>query len=305
MAGPVEFEGAVGAGLGKSACAGPQHGAQHGGRHRYPWRVAEPAMAYMDAEELAASTAVAATGQAQGEFFSYVVGSPVTVRRGRSAMVPILQAQLKFRKERIYNGRKQPRNPVITARFVNDTGLTLERGPLTVIEAGEYAGDAMVPFTAPGRRDLPGLRRGPGRDREGDAGVEPRAGVSEHQGWYAARAGVRHPKVTYLVENRGDEAVRITLEHAKLADYTPFDTPDPVESTADYHRYVVDAPSHGVASFMAKQRRMLYRREEVRVQKLDQLARWLRDKVLDEQVYDAAAPESWRCTTGSPSTRLA
>ena len=42
--------------------------------------------------DVAASTTVAATGQDQGEFFSYAVANPVTVRRGRSAMAPILQS---------------------------------------------------------------------------------------------------------------------------------------------------------------------------------------------------------------------
>ena len=107
-------------------------------------------MAKMSVADLADSTVVAATGQAQGEFFSYAVANPVTVKRGRSALVPILQARPVFRKERIYNGRKHPLNPIITARFKNDTGLTLERGPLTVVESGEYAGEAMLPFTAPG-----------------------------------------------------------------------------------------------------------------------------------------------------------
>ena len=91
---------------------------------------------------------IAATGQSQGEFFSYVVANPVTVRRGRSAMAPILQSDVKLQKERLYNGKKHPRHPVIALRFKNLTGLTLERGPLTVLEAGEYAGEAMLPFTA-------------------------------------------------------------------------------------------------------------------------------------------------------------
>ena len=71
------------------------------------------------------STVGAATGQGQGECFSYVVAMPVTVEHRPSEMETILQAQPALRKERIYNGRKHPLNPVITARFKNETGLTL------------------------------------------------------------------------------------------------------------------------------------------------------------------------------------
>lgn len=282
VAGPVEFDGAVGAGLAKAAPARQMMRAMAADDLRAP----EPPPAFMGADALAASTAVMATGQAQGEFFSYVVGSPVTVRRGRSAMVPILQAQLEFRKERIYNGRKQPRNPVITARFVNDTGLTLERGPLTVIEAGEYAGDAMVPFTAPGGDIFLAYAVDLGVNiRETVESTRKLSSISIKDGMLLVEE-YDVQKTTYQVENRNDRDVPITLEHAKLADYTMFDTPDPAESTAEYHRYVVRAPGHGSATFTAGQRRLLYRREEIRDQKLEQLARWLRDRALNQATYD-------------------
>lgn len=282
VAGPVEFEAAAGAGVGKVAAPRSMMRAM-AAEADTRGLVAERG-AY-SAEELAASTAVSATGQAQGEFFSYVVSSPVTVRRGRSAMVPILQAQLTFRKERIYNGRKQPRNPVITARFVNDTSLTLERGPLTVIEAGEYAGDAIVPFTAPAGEIFLAYAVDLGVTvKETPETERVLSSVSIKDGLLVVQE-YEIQKVTYQVDNRNDAPVRITLEHPRLAAFAPFDTSEPLESTADYYRYVVEAPAHGAASFTARQRRMLYRREEVRSQRLEQLARWLRDKVLDEQLY--------------------
>lgn len=282
VAGPVEFEGAVGAGLAKAV---PARSMMRGLAAEADLRAPEPPPAFMGADALAASTAVAATGQAQGEFFSYVVDSPVTVRRGRSAMVPILQTRLDFRKERIYNGRKQPRNPVITARFRNETGLTLERGPLTVIEAGEYAGDALAPFTAPGGDIFLAYAVDLGVTvREESQSERVLASVSVKDGLLLVEE-YDIQQITYRVDNRNDKTVRVTLEHPKVTHYTPFDTPDPVESTADYHRYAVQAPAHGSASFTARQRRLMYRREEIRNQKLEQLARWLRDRVLDEAVY--------------------
>ncbi len=281
VAGPVEFEGAVGAGMAKAAPRGMMRAMA-----AEDLRAPEPPPAFMGADALAASTAVAATGRAQGEFFSYVVGSPVTVRRGRSAMVPILQAQLEFRKERIYNGRKQPRNPVITARFRNETGLTLERGPLTMLEAGEYAGDALVPFTAPGGDIFLAYAVDLGVNiRETAESTRSLSSVSIKDGMLRVEE-YDVQVTTYLVENRNDRDVPVTLEHAKLADYTLFDTPEPAESTADTHRYIVRAPGHGSTTFTARQRRQLYRREEIRDQKLEQLARWLRDRALNQQTYD-------------------
>jgi len=282
VAGPVEFEEAVEA---APRAASMLRRAKHG-------MVAEErafgagARAAFSADDLAASTTVTATGQAQGEFFSYVVANPVTVRRGRSAMVPILQTALQFRKERIYNGFKHPRHPVITMRFTNETGLTLERGPLTVAEAGEYAGEAMLPFTAPGGElflayavDLGiTVTETPEAERR-LAAVDIKDGLLVIQEWDVQ-------SIAYRIENRNDAPASVTLEHPRLPNYTPLKTPDPADKTAEYYRYVVPVPAHGAADFTARQRRMLARREEIRKHSLDQLARWLRDKVLDEATFE-------------------
>lgn len=282
VAGPVEFEEAIEA-VPRSAAM--LRSAKRG-------MVAEErafgagARAAFSADDLAASTTVTATGQAQGEFFSYVVANPVTVRRGRSAMVPILQTALQFRKERIYNGFKHPRHPVITMRFTNETGLTLERGPLTVAEAGEYAGEAMLPFTAPGGElflayavDLGiTVTETPEAERR-LAAVDIKDGLLVIQEWDVQ-------SIAYRIENRNDAPASVTLEHPRLPNYTPLKTPDPADKTAEYYRYVVPVPAHGAADFTARQRRMLARREEIRKHSLDQLARWLRDKVLDEATFE-------------------
>ena len=241
----------------------------------------------VSAADLGESTAVAAAGQAQGEFFSYVVANPVTVRRGRSAMSPILQSSLNYRKERIYNGRKQPVNPVITARFKNETGLTLERGPLTVIEDGEYAGEAMVPFTGPGAEVYLAYAVDLGiKVTEEPSSERVLSSVNIFRGMLSVQE-YDIQRVKYRVENNNARGATVMIEHPRLNDYTPFETPEPAESTADAYRYPVSADAHAVATFTAQQRRLVARREEIRNQKLAQLQRWLRDKVLDDKTFAA------------------
>jgi hypothetical protein len=107
-----------------------------------------PSMMSLDAAESA--TEVASAGEERGALFQYRVAHPVSVARGQSAMVPIVSRRLPGRKELLYNGAKHPRHPVASLRVPNDTGLTLERGPATVIEQGDYAGEAVLPFTRAG-----------------------------------------------------------------------------------------------------------------------------------------------------------
>src|SRR4029078_737508 len=67
-----------------------------------------------------------------------------------SVSVTIGGHRLKGRRELLYNGQKLPKHPVASLRLRNETGLTLERGPVTVLEQGDYAGEAGLPFTRAG-----------------------------------------------------------------------------------------------------------------------------------------------------------
>ena len=82
-----------------------------------------------------------------GELFEYNVQAPVTVSRGHSAMVPVISSDLECKKDLIYNSEKMAEHPVATLRLNNSTGLTIERGPVTVLDNGKYIGEAVVPFT--------------------------------------------------------------------------------------------------------------------------------------------------------------
>src|SRR4029434_2644614 len=91
-------------------------------------------------DNLEASTAAVSVGEERGALFQYRVTHPVSVARGQSAMVPIVGRRIDGRKELLYNGQKLPKHPVASLRLRNETGLTLERGPVTVLEQGDYAG---------------------------------------------------------------------------------------------------------------------------------------------------------------------
>jgi len=74
-----------------------------------------------------------------------------------------------------------------------------------------------------------------------------------------------------------------------MGGYQPFDTPDPVEQTAEYYRYALDVGAARTATFVARQRRLTARREEIRNQNMAQLAAWLQDKALDKGTYSRLA----------------
>ena len=63
-------------------------------------------------------------------------------------------------------------------------------------------------------------------------------------------------RVVYTVENRNDQPVEVLVEHPRLPEYQPFDTPDAVETTAESYRHLVRAKPHGTVTFTAQQRRL-------------------------------------------------
>lgn len=109
-----------------------------------------PSTPPMDAEASIVSVASAAK---VGELFQYTVGN-VSLPRQRSAMIPIITDPIEVERLSIYNASVLPRNPLNGAMVKNTTGKHLLQGPLTVLDANTYAGDARIDNVPPGQQRL-------------------------------------------------------------------------------------------------------------------------------------------------------
>ena len=98
-------------------------------------------------------SASTAEGRDAGELFEYSFSSPVTVKKGESAMLPFLQQKIGARKLLIYR-ESFGVNPQDAAEITNSTGKTLDGGPITVYDAGTYAGEALVETVKAGDKRL-------------------------------------------------------------------------------------------------------------------------------------------------------
>ncbi|MBN2491957.1 MAG: hypothetical protein JXQ29_14010 [Planctomycetes bacterium] len=104
--------------------------------------------------DLALGVAAAAQGAEVGELFQYVIGAPVSLARQRSAMLPIVNTEVKGDKVSIYNAAVHALHPLNGFRLENATGLSLMQGPITVFDGGAYAGDARIQDLKPGEKRL-------------------------------------------------------------------------------------------------------------------------------------------------------
>jgi uncharacterized membrane protein YgcG len=105
----------------------------------------------------AVSSVQAQTRERQvGDLFEYGIEKPVTVRRNQSALVPIVLKPFAGRSVLLYQKAARAENPIRCVEFENTTGLTLEGGPVTVLEQGSYVGEAMLDTMKPTEKRLVG-----------------------------------------------------------------------------------------------------------------------------------------------------
>lgn len=86
----------------------------------------------------------------RGEYFEYRLATPLSLKRGGAAMVPLAVATVDgVRREVVWREDRGPA-PDIVLTFANTAGVVLEEGPAVIYEQDGYAGEAMVDFTSRG-----------------------------------------------------------------------------------------------------------------------------------------------------------
>ena len=205
-----------------------------------------------------AAMQTAAAGSDLGELFRYEIEKPVTLERQRSAMLPIVAAEVEAERVAIYDERVLARHPLSGLRLKNTTGLHLMQGPLTVYDqagGGSYSGDARIEDMAPGTErlvsyavdlDVEVAARGEGR-------AEEIVNVRVVKGTLFAARKLARAKV-FEVKNSGKNAVKVLLEHPLEGGWTLVAPEKPEEKTRDRYRFaVVTEPGQPVTLEVAEE----------------------------------------------------
>lgn len=288
-AGPVEFLGAIPEAAPELAMAMDKELLDFAAPPPAPSVMPSAKRRAVSMTDMERSAPVTTKGEAFGELFQYVIGTPVTVGRGQSAMVPILSSRLASRKDLLYNGAKMPAHPVATLRLQNATGLTLERGPVTVIENSEYVGEAVLPFTVvDGELVVP-------------YAVELGVKVTESSGSERKIHGLRITGAYLLIEewdqrwreyrlhNNTGQAITVLVEHPRSSAYELIETPDPTERTDEHFRFAVTVPARKEITLSVKEHRLVSRREELQRQSAAGIRKYLEQRLLDRKTHDYIA----------------
>lgn len=191
----------------------------------------------LEAESLGGLMSDQAEVGERGELFEYSLTEPLTLARGRSALVPLVTRAVRMQKERVYRADRG-RHPDLVVSFDNDTGVVLEEGATVLYEANDYAGEAMLPLTGKGSR----VRLAYGTDQAISCQVhetrkEVMVGLSLVQGDFVEQR--RHERhVTLTVASERDDDVEVLFELTKVHGFLPMPgSLEPREETLDARRY--------------------------------------------------------------------
>lgn len=224
-----------------------------------------------------------------GDLFEYEIEHPVTIRRNQSALVPIVLRDFDGRPVLLYNKQNRAENPMRCVEFKNTTGLTLEGGPVTVLEAGNYVGEAMLETIKPDEERLVPYC------------VELAVRVHDHvdsHDEHARRVAVRRGtmmshywtvmQTTYHFDNKGDAEQIVWLEHPRPnREWALIDTSEPKEITENYWRFRFLLPAKKTVKFVVKQRLLMHASFSLTQLTPHALELWIEQKYLDQRTESA------------------
>jgi chaperonin cofactor prefoldin len=193
-----------------------------------------------------------ATGQQAGELFEYSFPQLVNVKKGESAMLPFLQQKLGARKLLIYS-ESYGLNPRDAAELTNNTGKTLDGGPITVYDAGAYAGEALVETLPIGDKRLIsyGVDLGTRVTTAFDSSAAVVREVHINRGSLLAKSAIQETK-TYTIRNVDARAKTLIIEQPQRPGYRLLE-PKAVETTASTQRFEVKLAASSVATLKVKE----------------------------------------------------
>ncbi len=178
-----------------------------------------------------------------GEFFHYTVTLPISILSHHSAMIPIVNRKIKIERVSIYNDEVNKEHPLSGVKLINDTGLYLKGGPVTVFEDGGYAGDAIFSSLKSGEDSFVSYAVDVGTAVVFRVSTSGRSinSVKIINGNVITRK-VEQRITTYRFLNRDKRKKRLIVEKRVDPYWKIVEPKKPYEVTENYNRFVVDLP---------------------------------------------------------------
>ncbi len=219
-----------------------------------------------------------------GDLFQYQIKNPVTVKRNQSALVPILQGDFDGKRVAVYNPEVREKNPMSAVLFKNTTGMTLEGGPVTVLENESYVGESMLDTMKPDEERLVPYSVELGclitLDHKSDL-RDVRRAVIVHGSLTLTRYRVN--RKIYVIHNKTDSKIDLFLEHRFTHGWDLVETDKPFETTENFYRFRFDVPAKKTVKFIVSERGDEAQSFAIQSVNRDQVRVWLESKFIDRR----------------------
>jgi len=220
-----------------------------------------------------------------GDLFEYEIERPVTIRRNQSGLVPIVLKPFNGKSVLFYQKAARAENPMRSVEFENTTGLTLEGGPVTVLEEGRYVGEAMLETIKPKEQRLVPYAV--------ELSVRVMDSIDSHQenvrrivirkGTFRADYA-QLQLTTYTLINKSEREYIVYLDHPRGGNDSELDdTLAPHETTDNYWRFRFMLPANQTTKFIVRQRRPLQTNQSLADLGERQLGLWMEQKYFDKK----------------------
>jgi len=232
--------------------------------------------------------AAAARGGQVGELFQYSIENPVTLTRQQSAMLPILNQEVKGERYSLFNEGTDPKHPLNAVKLKNSSTLHLMQGPITVFDAGTYAGDAQITDLAPGAEQLVTYAMDLDTEVQATPGSSPVSLVSVRisRGIFLYTSKAQQER-DYIIKNNGAKNRTVLIEHPYQPEWNLDNPKEALERTRDAYRFAVPVAAGKGATLSVVQSRIIEQSIALSSMGGDQVALYLRNQVVSPAVKAA------------------
>ncbi|HMD47928.1 MAG TPA: carboxypeptidase regulatory-like domain-containing protein [Bryobacteraceae bacterium] len=248
---------------------------------------AAPQVTYSPDVARAAATS-AANAQELGDLFEYKIKEPITIRKNRSALVPIVQASITADKVSVWNERAGVPRPLRALWLNNSSGLTLDGGSFSVLEDETFAGEGIFDPIRPGEKRLVSYATDLALNvsSRNTTDREHVSRVVVAKGLITLHSEIREKK-TYTFRNEDTTPRTVIVEHPVRTGYDLRGDLQPVETTAAWKRFQLPVAAKQTASLVVEEARQQSTGYQISNLNDDQIALFVREKSIDSTVESA------------------
>lgn len=193
-----------------------------------------------------------------GDFYQYLVRTPVHLPRQKSAMLPIIDEKIEGKPVSIYNPTVLAKHPLLGLKFKNTTKNNLPQGPITVYDNGSFAGDTRILDVNTGEERLVSYAIDLGTEIATKTGknTETITKVKAVRGVIQTTTLV-HEEKTYDIVNRSDTDRVLLIEHPnrKGQGFEFVGDNKPVEEVSNVFRFEVPVAAKKSLTYTVKEER--------------------------------------------------